>query len=353
MTLKRTDRVLWVDAAKGLAIFLVVLLHSVQISHEAGQENAVWLYASEMLQTMRMPLFFLVSGLFARKWATKPLREILRYKVFLFAWVFTVWVLIRFAILSLDPAGRSVESRNFGMLLEQFVNPVAGWFVYVLAFFFLILKATSAVPRLVQIAVAAAVSIVWFSSFVDLHNFVWDGMGRYYVFFLVGCYGRELIFAWNRASNVVTRAGVLALWAAAYVSANGLGILDVPGVGAVLGVFGAASGIVVAELLSEARVFTYLGQRTLLIYMSHHLWLQGAGIILGVLAIPINPIVAAVLPLLLTAFALTIALAVGIASRIFRIGWLFDTPRWLRRRWSAVPDRDDVETSRPGRLPMH
>ena len=53
------NRIAWIDAAKGIGIFLVVLGHALPESHVAA--TIIW--------TFHMPLFFFLSGLTGRPWA--------------------------------------------------------------------------------------------------------------------------------------------------------------------------------------------------------------------------------------------------------------------------------------------
>ena len=61
------QRVGWVDAAKGLCILLVVLGHAITELQAHGYYTAQWAGINFFLGPIRMPLFFLLSGLFAGK----------------------------------------------------------------------------------------------------------------------------------------------------------------------------------------------------------------------------------------------------------------------------------------------
>ena len=60
-----TNRLYWVDYAKGIAIILVVYRHILIGIERSGIEVSVWLRnANEMVYSFRMPLFFILSGIF-------------------------------------------------------------------------------------------------------------------------------------------------------------------------------------------------------------------------------------------------------------------------------------------------
>lgn len=94
-------RLRWPDAARGLAILLVVVLHATRalgdldLSGAWGTVLAGWDRVNAALGAMRMPLFFAVAGLFAREWVRGPWRALLASKVALFVWLLLLWPFVR------------------------------------------------------------------------------------------------------------------------------------------------------------------------------------------------------------------------------------------------------------------
>lgn len=328
-------RLEWVDSARGLAILLVVVFHAVQTTTTMGIDHPQWVYWVEALRTLRMPLFFLAAGLFAGKWVRGSWPALLRAKVLLFVWLFLLWAVIRFVALSLDPAGRSAETGSLYMLLRVLWVPGVGWFIYVLALFFVVARATRQLDPRLQVAAAALVSGIWFAGF-ELNNHAWEGAGLYYVFFLLGIYYRELVFAWSRA-GVVPRAASIPLWIALYVAAEAGDVLHVPGVGPVLCVAALAAGISVATFVQGGRLLRHLGRRTLTVYLTHQLILLGIHFAAAAVGgIPATTATGVLAPVVLTAAAVVIGLALGWAAPRVGMPWLFDTPRWLLRAFDAA-----------------
>src|SRR5918997_1351335 len=64
-TRRTAARLDWVDAAKGMSILLVVGHHIVWFLERSGQAPGAVVSANEALASLRMPLFFLASGLLA------------------------------------------------------------------------------------------------------------------------------------------------------------------------------------------------------------------------------------------------------------------------------------------------
>lgn len=328
-------RIEWPDAARGIAIILVVVHHSVLYSLQADIAHPVWGPLTEVLRTMRMPLFFLAAGLFAGKWARATWPDLVQNKLLLFAWVFAIWVGLRWAWFNIVP-GQTVED-GLQTLFFRFVVPSGGWFIFVLAIFFAIAKATARVPIVVQLAVAAAVSVVSLSEIVYVGNQAWDGILSFYVFFLLGMHGRNRIIPavqrlrWMPAVAIVIGGlGIVAV-------AGRLGLNDYFGVDFVLRLLGLSAGLALAKLLSGWSWLRALGRNTLPIYMSHSLWIVGiiAVIVRFGPAQPALP-VALVMPLAVAVPSLLIALAIGVIAPKVGLRWLFDSPRWLSRAVHGV-----------------
>ncbi|HZY68332.1 MAG TPA: acyltransferase family protein, partial [Devosia sp.] len=68
-----TDRLNWVDSAKGMSIILVVMMYSVFNVGQDAEGVGIFHYVIGFATPFRMPEFFLISGLFlsqvlARSW---------------------------------------------------------------------------------------------------------------------------------------------------------------------------------------------------------------------------------------------------------------------------------------------
>jgi hypothetical protein len=85
------SRLAWVDTGRGVAISLVALYHAGNWLGGTDLDVGPWQDVSTVLSSLRMPLFFVLAGLFAPKWLEAGWRWLLRWKVLLFWWVFVVW----------------------------------------------------------------------------------------------------------------------------------------------------------------------------------------------------------------------------------------------------------------------
>ncbi len=286
---------------------------------------------------MRMPLFFMAAGLFAGKWVMqKTWREMLGNKVLLLLWVFALWVPIRWAWLRIIPGYDDDEALS--RLISRFILPNGGWFLLALAVFFIIAKATARVDPRIQLGAAAAVSIIFLSDGLSIGNVGWNGVLTFYVFFLLGCYGRDWMMQATQRTPLAVQVGLVAGWVGAVSLTMWAGIDGMPGISFALRVLGLAAGVSLALWFAPSRLVRHLGQSTLPIYMSHSL------IILGIVWVAslvwTAPPAPLVVPLVVVVLALGLSYLLGRVAPKIGLGWLFTTPKWLSRTYDRMTTRD-------------
>src|SRR6201991_1185476 len=152
-----SDRVDWVDYAKGICIVMVVMMHSVLgVELAAGQTGFMHLVVA-FAKPFRMPDFFLISGLFLSVVIDRDWRIYLDRKVVHFAYFYVLWVTIQFGFKSPSFAAETGWAHVGALYLESFLEPFGTlWFIYLLPIFFVVIKATRRVPSsFIWVAAAA------------------------------------------------------------------------------------------------------------------------------------------------------------------------------------------------------
>lgn len=325
-------RVGWPDVAKGVCIILVVLWHVVT-KHAVGMPGAgavtdVWATVNAQLLPLRMPLFFLISGMFAGR-AVLAADGSWRRRAGRLLAVYVIWVLIQTAVLALTPDFDTARATNGWELLAQLtISPTNLWYLLALAAYLAVARLTRDVPTAVVLTVAFAVSAVAAAGLIpDLGN-LWQ-VAQNLFFFLAGVRLRDAVERFASASGPVRLLALGALYVALAAVVGVLGMRQWPGVWPVLAIVAVALGVTACALVDRsaaplARPLRWIGRRTLPIYVLHMIPL--ALIDAGVRAAgwrP-NPVVEAVGPVVITAAVVGICLALHALLVRSGLGMLFD-----------------------------
>lgn len=137
-------RVAWLDLAKATSIVLVVLYHvAASTGHVLlgdGPAARWWSAANLALIPLRMPLFFVVAGVLAARAVERPFRTVLRARILDLLWPYVLWSLL-FAAVGWP---RYAPEDPWGFLGGEVAGLlVAGspyWFIAVLPIFFVLTK---------------------------------------------------------------------------------------------------------------------------------------------------------------------------------------------------------------------
>ncbi|WP_121119802.1 acyltransferase family protein [Croceibacterium ferulae] len=107
------------------------MMHCTQLTELLGIEAPLLEAANVPLGAVRMPLFFVVSGVFAASGVSRSWSDLLQRKVALFVWLLLIWSVIRFLFVSyvmLNP-DNPLEGTRLAEIYEVLVEPRTGiWF---------------------------------------------------------------------------------------------------------------------------------------------------------------------------------------------------------------------------------
>src|ERR1700712_2524646 len=186
-----TNRLSWVDSAKGISIILVVMMYSVFNVGQDAQGVGLFHYVIGFATPFRMPEFFLISGLFldqvvSRPWKADGDRRVIHYFYFYALWA-VIHLVLKVGIMSASPKDALTD------IAWAIVEPYGVlWFIYLLAAFSAITKLfyDLRAPRWAVWAFGAAFQM----AHVHTGSYLIDQFCAYFVFFYSGYVFAPLIF---------------------------------------------------------------------------------------------------------------------------------------------------------------
>ncbi len=324
-------RVEWVDVTKGIAMLLIVLYHSVLISVQAWLAPRGWTHFNNFLMGIRMPEFFFSSGLLAVAAINRPWRQLWSGRMALLAWAFVLWTVIQFGYFLAVPMESRPHETDLMRVIMAPLWPFRLWYLHALILCLVLTKLLKTLPMKPLIAVTFVASTLSYS-ILDVHNLSYNGLSRYLVFFLLGYFLRERVFAATVVARPLAAAAGVLLLGATLTVVDVADIRDVPGVLTTIGLIACAVGALLARALVDTplkRPLTYLGRRTLRIYVTHVIFIAACLTVIGRWDLFQGQFRASV-PLVVATVAVALALLFNaLVERTPALRHLFEAPTWF------------------------
>ncbi|ALC06365.1 hypothetical protein CDES_09900 [Corynebacterium deserti GIMN1.010] len=206
------QRMDWPDIAKGVSILGVVLLH-VTLAIPGANETLL-AQLNLLLDPLRMPLFFLVSGFFSVKVLNQTFGELFRGRLWFYLIPYLIWTPINLYTYRLEGTiftGRApAELEWYAQTMALATNMY--WFLYFLILFNVILWATKKLPGWAIVAVVAAPWLFMpaYSEYELLRKTI-----IYLPLFMIGAYFRPLI---TRFAEAATKPAAIVFAVVLYVA---------------------------------------------------------------------------------------------------------------------------------------
>lgn len=323
-------RVDWVDYAKGICIILVVMMHSTLGVEKAAGEVS-WLHGFiEWARPFRMPDFFLISGLFLASRIGRPWRNYFDSKVLHFVYFYVLWMTIQFATKGYGiylSGGIAGTLRAYAL---GFVEPFGTlWFIYMLAIFFVTVKALRHVPPVLVFAAAALLEMAP----IETGSLLIDEFASRFVYFFAGYWLSARVFSFAAAINwrsIPVIASGLVVWALGNGFFVDMGLSKLPFISLMLGFIGAAAVVSFGVLLSKFRLaepIRYCGENSIVVYLAFFLFMAGSRAVLLKAGFVSD---LALVSLLVTAAGVTGPVLLFWMVRNSKASFLFRRPQWAR-----------------------
>jgi fucose 4-O-acetylase-like acetyltransferase len=201
-------RLIWIDAARGLCVLAVVMLHFRIFVYDplAPTTNGiiVWTQFTEFFGGFRLPLLFAISGLVVSQrvragWSDR--RNLVRAASSY--WLYVSWLGV-FALLSLVFVAKDIPFRvmTIGDFFTQLVIPnTTLWYVLALALYVVVLTSLERVHPAIILGSLAAVSILTGLVPAADNQALWLHVVYYAFFFAAGVYLRPALI-WCASSGL-------------------------------------------------------------------------------------------------------------------------------------------------------
>ncbi len=269
-------RFVWADVAKGTCIVLVVLHHLVAKHYVAvlvephDWLGEAWVGVTYALKPVRMPLFFLVSGIFAASALRRPWDQRQTTRLVGLYFLYSVWLVIHMGIFSAAtelPMNRT--SLGSELLMDLVFASTGLWYLYALAVYVPVARLLLGVGPGPAIALAVTVALVAPLLGIDAVNRV--SVLQHFVFFLVGALlptvGKRAV-ALGRKHTVLLVLGAVGL--ALLLWAEGVPLSIAKIIVSVLALPVALRAAAALAAWAPARlVLGYVGRHTLPVYVLH------------------------------------------------------------------------------------
>lgn len=337
-------RIAWADTARGLAICLVVLYHATNWTWGTGYEVGVLREINEPLRSLRMPLFFVVAGMFATKWIAASWSVLLRGKLFYFLWVFVLWEPINLAVrlvtgyYKVPDADWSTYAHHLTQSLYMPHSEL--WFIWTLAVFFLVARLLRPLPVWLQLLAAAGVS-AWALAGWEPPSIGYRGAAQFALFFLAGAHLRSFVVQYAERLRWWSGLLVIGAWYGITWYVGEQGLEPTPGWYLVANIAGAFAGVAISRGLAVVvPPLRWIGARTLPVYVTHTPLIQTILWFYWSNGVWVPEPQSQWLPLLIAVLVVTTALLLDAVTRRIGLGAIWGPPRaWLATPGSPVPAR--------------
>lgn len=332
-TIRRRET--WIDTAKGMAILLIVFTHSgLVLGINEAPRPTWWGPVDHALTMVRLPAFFLISGLFMRNTIKRSRQEFLSSKVAPMAWLYLLWSFAWAITMGVYANGSHSALTEWVRSTLTITNGT--WYLAALPLYYLGWRATRDWSGWVLWPLAGATALVFGANWLTTGSWGLNRILMYALFFLIGAHLPDKVrILVSRTPAWLAVVAVPALYLALQIKMPAAWLNDVR-----VALFPLAAVpvfLVLARMIDNGRLaqgLRWLGARTLPIYVMHMFALDLVVRLLLPTADLLPFSIVGVMPLLMTILATSLTLATWAATR--GVPGLYSAPTWLRELGKPV-----------------
>lgn len=332
------NRIEWLNLGKAISILLVVVYHARHSAylidwHHADQIGPVWEAAGDLLRPLRMPFFFLMSGLLAAPSLGQPWERVRLKRVYRPFYLYALWAAILMLLIPAFPRLGPLDGGLAFKLVLILCGSTVAWYLYALGLFYLFCRATDRLDARLVAALALGIAVLAAGLEGRINDFLFSMM-RCLVFFAVGARFRQPILDWAARASWPRLCGLAAAAAGLFAASDAIGLPTNPVLDSAAVMLGITATVLVARGLAFARTLgNSLSTRTLPIYLLHFPLVAALPPVADSLLpeVVLGSMMAGLLfPLVLSAIAVMASL--GLYAAALKCGgrWLFNLPGLAR-----------------------
>lgn len=194
MTAKESSRYEWIDVARGLSIILVVLHHSLPRYGGEMFKPLLSAYAvSDLFLSLRMPLFFTISGMLAASIVRLNFKELLQKRIINLIYLYLLWATFKIVVTSLDVVPHDPAGPIGRILSLLWAPPATLWYIYALAIFVFGTWLLAKINIYALLAASVVVYLLFYGSEISFDQPFHLRLIRMYPWFLMGLVLRHQI----------------------------------------------------------------------------------------------------------------------------------------------------------------
>lgn len=269
---KDAESIAWADVAKFACVCLVVLMHGeAQIAPSGWYDYPkiihVWHTVNEFIRPIRMPTFFLISGMLASKYVMHVRKESDNRCFTRPMYLYILWALV---LAMLVPNYPDID---FNISLAERLHTIfyvgsPAWFMYGLGIFYLIAKVTRSLPPRTVLIACALVSLCG-SIWLPGHTYFASRLVRCLFFFVAGVRLKDIVIDFANRASPRRNLALFALYALGAVITAQFETYFIA-VDMVAVAFSLTTWCLLCRNLGTlAQPVQWLGRRTLFVYVLH------------------------------------------------------------------------------------
>lgn len=315
-------RLEWIDLLKGfMVLWMVFFQASLRASYHVEEQSIV--YTLAMLgRPVRMPVMFMLAGLLFAPALSKTWRELINNRILFFLYLFVVWTLIMTLLRNLGTPAKLPFELGLFLFYEPFGSL---WFLIVVALMMVLSYALKAIRPIYILVGATALELLQIGPFYA----IFDNVTRYWLYFLIGLYGRVHILQlaqWFGARVWVSLLTVICFLLIDFVFVT-KNLWETRGILLLLSLAGVIAAIALAQLLTRINAFSFLkwaGRHSLVFFVGYFPAMLIAAQILKTRLSDHN-----LYSLILFVIGVSGALALYFVAKRFGLMWLYEKPNKL------------------------